>query len=409
LGDYFVELGQVYAVHSYAVDSVRLRGGNVEFNDYTLNKQFHFLLEDLSVQANRFYSTEDSLRVNVSSRLNHSGLLDANLVLMPKDTGDMFLEYAVKEVKVSDFSPYSEYYVAHPFWDGVIFFTSTSTIVNNQLDSKNHLFVKHLEVGDKVLSKTAYNLPLKLAVSLLKDVNGNVDLKIPLKGDVNDPKFRVMPVVMKILKDLIVKAAAAPYKVLARTFDANEGDLRDIKYDYLQSDIKRRQQKSLNLLAQVLNQKKVLHAKLVHLNNVEWEKNQYALYECKLRFYCEQQGRDRQHLTLKDSIAIDAVARLDSTFIHYLQTQAGRDVRGDVEDACVSLVGSQKISGMLQAVNEKRVTTLGAYLQERVSAPHRFTIAEGSEKDKAAYREIPKFLILFEASRDSIPQAPKNE
>lgn len=405
LGEYFIELGQAYSVHSYSFDSLRLSGGNIEFNDYTLNRKFNFLLEELSVQANKFYSNEDSLQVFVNSKLNRSGILDARLTLMPRDTGDMALEYSVKELKVSDFSPYSEYYVAHPFWDGVIDFTSHTTVVDNYLDSKNHLFVAHLEVGDKVLTKTAYDLPLKLAVSLLKDVNGNVDLKIPVKGNVDDPKFRVFPVVLKILKDLIIKAAATPYKALARTFDANEEDLRDVKYDYLQSEIKRRQAKSLNQLAHVLNQKEDLKVTLVHMNNVEWEKTQYAIFESKLKYFCHQNSKDPQSLTLEDSIATDRIARLDSGFVNYLQGQLGKEVRGNVEDACIQFIGPEKITSMLQTVNEKRVSTMETYLSDRVKTPNRFTISEGSEKEKESFHEIPRFVIRFEAGTDSTGSA----
>jgi len=402
LNKYFVDLGQAYAVNYYAIDSLKINGGEFEFGDYTLDKQFNFLFEDLSLEATKLYSNQDSLRIKMNSKLNHSGILEANLVLLPKDTGDLKLSYTVDDLKVTDFSPYSEYYVAHPFWDGVVFFNSSSTITNSQLDSKNHILIKNLEVGDKVVNKTAYKLPLKLAVSLLKDVHGDINFTIPVKGNINDPKFKFFPIILKILKDLIVKAVAAPYKLLVRTFNANEDDLRDVKYDYLQADIEKRQSKALNMVARVLNQKKELRAELVHMNNPDWEKNQYALFEVKRLFYMETKNKDQ--LTLDDSLAIDQIPRLDTAFVQFIKQKAGKEITSDIEAACVDLVGQDKISQLLADMSEKRTAQLKEYLTEKVEGSNKFTVLEGDQRAKLHYHERPKFLIRFEAAGDSVKQ-----
>ena len=279
---------------------------------------------------------------------------------------------------------------------------SSSTITNSQLDSKNHILIKNLEVGDKVVNKTAYKLPLKLAVSLLKDVHGDINFTVPVKGNINDPKFKFFPIILKILKDLIVKAVAAPYKLLVRTFNANEDDLRDVKYDYLQADIEKRQSKALNMVARVLNQKKELRAELVHMNNPDWEKNQYALFEVKRLFYMETKNKDQ--LTLEDSLAIDQIPRLDTAFVQFIKQKSGKEIASDIEAACVDLVGQDKISQLLADMNEKRTSQLTEYLTEIVEGSNKFTVLEGDQKAKLHYHERPKFLIRFEAAGDPVKQ-----
>ena len=337
----------------------------------------------------------------MNSKLNHSGILDANLVLLPKDTGDLKLSYSIDELKISDFSPYSEYYVAHLFWDGVVFFNSSTTITDSQLSSKNHILIKHLEVGDKVVNKTAYNLPLKLAVSLLKDVHGDINFTIPVKGNINDPKFKVFPIILKILKDLIIKAAAAPYKLLVRTFNANEDDLRDVKYDYLQADIEKKQSKALNMLARVLNQKKELRAELVHMNNADWEKNQYALFEVKRLFYME--AKTKNSLPSKTRLLLTKfLVWILPLFNLSNRNPAKRSPA--ISKARVDLVGQDKVSQLLADMNEKRTAQLTEYLAEKVDGSDQFTVLEGDQKEKAHYHERPKFLIRFEAATDSVKQ-----
>jgi hypothetical protein len=95
--------------------------------------------------------------------------------------------------------------VATPFQNGKIKYVNVTSVINNQLDSKNTLDIERVKTGKKVKNATAMNLPVPLAVSLLKDVKGNIHLDIPVKGSLDDPKFRVGKVVWQVVKNLIVR------------------------------------------------------------------------------------------------------------------------------------------------------------------------------------------------------------
>ncbi|MDH4092428.1 MAG: DUF748 domain-containing protein [Cyclobacteriaceae bacterium] len=396
LNDYFYTLGKAYAINFYSLDSLILDNGNIEFNDYTLNTQFHFLFEDLNITAANVRSDMDSILVDLHSALNKSGILEGRVLLKPKQVGDMYMHYTLNGLKISDFSPYSEYYVAHPFWDGVVFFESTSEVKDQNLDSDNRLVIRNLEVGDKLKHQTPLDLPLKLAVSLLKDVHGNVDLRVPLKGNVNDPKFRIMPVVLKIFKDLIIKAVASPYKLLASTFNADEDDLRDIKYDYLQFNLRGRQTKALNLLARILNQKKDMKVELIHLSNPQWEVDQYALFEAKRMYYAEK--NNKSVLSFDDSVAIDGIQRLDTAFNTFLKERVRTASSAEVEQLAIQLVGMEKTHQLLMEVETKRKSIAEEYLAAKIEDHSRFTIIDATAEDAANHRERPKLVVLFSVS-----------
>jgi hypothetical protein len=82
--------------------------------------------------------------------------------------------------------------------------------------------VDQLELGDEVQSPDAVHLPLKLAVALLRDRNGVIDLELPMNGSLDDPKFRVGPIIWKIFVNIIVKAATAPFALLGHLFGGGE-------------------------------------------------------------------------------------------------------------------------------------------------------------------------------------------
>src|SRR5208282_141508 len=81
-----------------------------------------------------------------------------------------------------------------------------------------HVVIEQLEFGDKTASKDAVSLPIKLAVSLLKDRNGVIDLNLPVTGSLDDPQFRLGPIIWKVFVNLLEKAVTAPFALLGSLF-----------------------------------------------------------------------------------------------------------------------------------------------------------------------------------------------
>ena len=118
------------------------------------------------------------------------------------------------------------------------------------------------------------------------------------------------------------------------------------------------------------------------------------------------ESKNKDHLTLEDSVAIDQISRLDTAFVQFIKHKSGKEVTSDIESACVSLVGQDKISQLLSDMNENRTAQLTEYLAGKVEAPSRFIVLEGDQSEKARYHERPKFLIRFEAAGDSAKGPP---
>src|SRR5208282_3894412 len=87
-----------------------------------------------------------------------------------------------------------------------------------KLDAQHHIVVDQLEFGDKTASKDAVSLPVKLAVALLKDRDGIIDLNLPVSGSLDDPKFRLAPIIWKVFVNILEKAVTAPFALLGSLF-----------------------------------------------------------------------------------------------------------------------------------------------------------------------------------------------
>ena len=127
-----------------------------------------------------------------------------------------------KDVDLTIVNPYSGHFAGYKIEKGKLSVDVTYKIDQRKLDAKQHFVIDQLQLGDRVDSPDAVHLPFKLAVALLKDRNGIIDLNLPMNGSLDDPTFRIGPIIWKILVNLITKAATAPFALLGHLFGGDE-------------------------------------------------------------------------------------------------------------------------------------------------------------------------------------------
>ena len=121
----------------------------------------------------------------------------------------------VRDLELPPLSPYSVRYSGYGIERGKMSVDVNYVVQpDGQLTASNKLVLNQLSFGDKVAGSTA-SLPVKLAVALLADRNGVIDLDLPISGSLNDPQFRLGPVIVKVILNVIVKAITAPFSLLA--------------------------------------------------------------------------------------------------------------------------------------------------------------------------------------------------
>ncbi|HET6719254.1 MAG TPA: DUF748 domain-containing protein, partial [Rhodocyclaceae bacterium] len=165
----------------------------------------------------------------------------------------LFLNVAarVKGVDMPAMSPYAERYLGYQLSKGKLSFDVKYFVENGQLKAENALFLDQLTFGDKVDSPEALSVPVTLAVALLKNTRGEIDLNLPVSGSLNDPEFSVARIVFKVLGNLIVKAVSSPFALLGAAFGGGE-ELSQVDFAAGRAGLEADGEKRLLILARAL-------------------------------------------------------------------------------------------------------------------------------------------------------------
>ncbi len=404
LATYVHDLSQNYAISNYRADSVTVSDGTLIFNDYTLNSKFNYFLQNLTVKAERLNSSNQHLTFLMASTLNNSGRMKGELLVDPNGFSDFVITYTVEEMKISDFNPYADYYVAHPFLDGVCFYSTKSKIDKRVLTSDNKLEIRKIVVGKKQKNKTAVNLPLRFAVALLRDVNGNISIDVPVTGDLDDPKYKLGPIIWQIFKNLILKAVAAPGKLLAKRSGVDEKYLEGFDWKVLQAKMDEEQVKGLDAAVKTLTVSPEMNLEFVKANNFQRELDQLALEQSKRRFlFFNRKIKSEEELSPDEEQVVKSLEPKDSTFNAYVDNELqSRNSLLSIFDKSKRLLGTEKLKAKLQALFDSRSEEIRKYLVEKGLDPSRFRIVDPKEKMEAAYetpsRTVMKFYLADEDS-----------
>jgi hypothetical protein len=231
-----------------------LRGGQVNFHDHFIQPNYSADLTGLGGTVTGLSSDPKALAdVALKGRVNNQGQLDINGKINPL-AGNLFLDLLANltDFELSPLTPYASKYAGYGIEKGKLSFDVKYHVENRKLSAENHLFLNQLTFGERVESPTATKLPVLLAVALLKDRDGNIDVNLPISGSLDDPKFSMGGIIVKAIVNLIVKAVTAPFTLIANLFAGGQ-ELSHIEFDYGSAALPPDAESKLKSLAKALH------------------------------------------------------------------------------------------------------------------------------------------------------------
>ncbi|OZI71181.1 DUF748 domain-containing protein [Bordetella genomosp. 12] len=242
------------ALPEISVNSVTLTHGRMNFTDRFVKPNYTAELSAIegSVSAVSSRSPKPA-QVKIGGRVYTTAPFSISGTVQP------FAQYLALDLKASAkgvdlprFTTYSAKYVGYPIKRGKLSLDVEYQIKNRALQASNRVVLNQLTLGDKTDSKDALQLPVLLAVALLKDSKGNIDINLPISGSLDDPQFSVGGIIVRVFVNLIVKAVTAPFNLLAAAFGGGE-ELSYVEFAPGSADLSADSLARLQTLAKALN------------------------------------------------------------------------------------------------------------------------------------------------------------
>ncbi|MEQ8254268.1 MAG: DUF748 domain-containing protein, partial [Smithellaceae bacterium] len=238
------------------IGTVTFQGGTINFRDRFIKPNYSVRMLNMGGSV-KGLSTEKISRatVNLKGNFGHGSPVEIKGKINPL-IKDLYADVKVdfRNIELSPVTPYSSKYLGHPITKGKLTFSVEYLIDKRKLDAKNKIFFDQLTLGDKVESPDAVKAPVRLAVSLLTDRNGRINLDIPVSGSLDDPKFRVWPIIWQIIVNLITKALTAPFALLSSITGGGE-ELSFVEFDYGSSRVAEENLKKVDALVKALSER----------------------------------------------------------------------------------------------------------------------------------------------------------
>jgi Domain of Unknown Function (DUF748) len=235
------------------IRSVTLQGGRIDYTDLSIKPTVQLAMAGLKGHVRGL----DNLRENRADVLLQ-GMLGGNVPMEINGRLNPFVSPPYLDMTVdfpgfdlSPFTPYAGKFLGYKLEKGQLSFDLAYKVVDNRMEGRNRIHFNQLSFGDTVSSPQATKLPIKLAVALLKDRKGNIDLNLPVTGDMKDPQFSIGGVILKMFRHLITDIVSSPFKALGAIFGGG-AQLAYLDFAAGQSGIGPQGRKKLDTLAKIL-------------------------------------------------------------------------------------------------------------------------------------------------------------
>lgn len=259
------------------VDAITLQDGNIRFTDNFVKPNYTANLTAIGGSIGTISTAANQTPADVTLRGSVDGTAPVDIhgkVNPLAPTAFVDLTAKADGVELTNLTPYSAKYAGYPITKGKLTMDLHYLLDQGKLTADNHIFIDQLTFGDRVESKDATNLPVRLAVALLKNSRGEIDVRVPVSGSLDDPQFSIGGVILRAFVNLIARAVTAPFSLLASAFGGSGGEeLGYIEFDPGTSDISQASAAKLDKLATALKDRPALKVDIIGRVDPEFDRD----------------------------------------------------------------------------------------------------------------------------------------
>lgn len=382
--------------------SIQLSDGEVDFTDNFIRPNYSARLTGIQGEISALaWDDPQPAEVRVKGEVDDSAPLEITGTLHPLGARlHTDIRAQARGIDMTRLSAYAARYAGYGIEKGTLTARVRYRIDDGRLQAENQLVLDQLTFGDKVDSPDALKLPVLLAVALLKDSNGVIDVNLPIGGSLDDPQFSIGGLVVRMIVNLIVKAVTAPFALLAQAFGGGGQELSFVAFEAGSAAIAETMKPALDTIAKALAGRPALHLEIT--GRADPAQDVPALRHAHLeRLLREAKARATRSAAAQVEIGADERARwLEAAYRAADIPGKPRNLLGlqrtlpAAEMEALLLQGAQVGEPQLKALADARAGHVKAYLSETVAAerllltasrPDAADIADGGSAARVAF------------------------
>ena len=243
-----------------AIERVRIEDANAEFADLSLPTPFGTRMHSLGgVITGLSTDPATTAQVELDGQVDEFGSARVRGSIQPfraTDFTDLLVSF--HNLEMANLTPYSGKFAGRKIDSGRLSVDLEYKIKNRQLSGENKFVINTLKLGERVDSKDAMHLPLDLAIALLEDSNGIIDLDLPVSGSLDDPKFSYGKIIWKAIVNVLTKLVTAPFRALGHLLGISSEKLEAIDFDFGSANLLPPEKEKLKNLGQAMAKRPAL-------------------------------------------------------------------------------------------------------------------------------------------------------
>ncbi len=374
----------------YNIPPVNISGGSLHFADRTLSYPFEYNIDNLNFIVAKTDEVSGKRLFNVSGKLNGTGTFNASCILDPEDPEketDLSLE--IRQFRMKDMDAYFKHYFGFPVTGGIMNFRTENELRTKSLTSKNSIYFRRFTLAKKLPAETEYKIPLRLALGVLTDRNGIIDLKAPVKMKGDEVRIiNLGRIILRIIGNLFIKAAATPINLLSGLVQADPASLQIIRLNLAEIAPDNKGIKSLDVIADILENKPLLNVDFIYCINIKKAADTLA---------CLMTRKELLDSGIAKSGDINDIA--DTVIIRYIKEKLSLQTGSDslpMTSLCRKYIGEEKLSSVIDSLKAGHTEFVKTYLDRKRNIPsERFRVVETTPDSIIPLKSDPVIRIYF--------------
>jgi hypothetical protein len=341
----------------------------------------------LSGTADGFATTSSQpMEISLEGQVDEFGLVQIETSLNPFDvTQQSQVSLIFRNLDMPAMSPYVIKFAGREIADGRVDVDLVYNIEASELQANNQVVLRDLTLGERVEHPDAMDLPLDLAIALLKDGNGVINLEVPISGNIDDPEFSFGPVIRQAISNILTSIVASPFRLLGNLIGSDSDELDRIKFLPGRSDVAAPEQLTLQQLHTALLQRTQLTLEIPPLTGeADVLALQTDLVTNKIDSLTDQSVDNQASLTDRRLVVLESL---------YNQGNMAPSLE---EIRLLHLVESEQLnplSGTPIVTSELDTLVYSADLRERLIADEPISETELSDLANARMDSVIQFLV----------------